>query len=81
MPTCPPHTHTSPVRATIETLIADARIKEAAYLLLLEKIEARLGTPDEQPNDLHAVRQLAHSLISIACVTSFDPSRPHSQKP
>jgi hypothetical protein len=59
------------VSATVEQLIASARLKEAAYLSLLEKIEARLGTPDEQPNDLHAARHLAHALISIACVTSF----------
>jgi hypothetical protein len=68
------------VPETVEALIASARLKEAAYLLLLKKIEARLGTPAEQPNDLSAVRQLAHSLLSIACVTSFVPSRPHAKK-
>ena len=67
--------------ATVEQLIESARLKEAAYLLLLEKIEARLGTPAEQPNDLHAVRQIAHTLLSLACVTSFVPSRPHQKKP
>lgn len=66
--------------ATVEQLIASARLKEAAYLLLLEKIEARLGTPAEQPSDLQAARHIAHTLISLACVTSFVPSRPHRKK-
>jgi len=68
------------VSATVEKLLASARLKEAAYLLLLEKIEARIGTPEEQPNDFESVRHLAHALISIACVTSYVPPRPHAKK-
>lgn len=64
---------------TVEELVADARVKEAAYLLLLEKLEARWGTPAEQPNDAHAIHLLAHALLSIACVTSFVPARPHAK--
>lgn len=52
------------VSVAVEALLESARKKEAAALSLIEVIEARLGTPDEQPNDLAAVTQVMHDLMS-----------------
>lgn len=57
-----------PIQATITALLASARKKEAELLATLHIIEARLGTPGEQPNDIEAAREIAHRLVSIACV-------------
>jgi hypothetical protein len=54
------------VPETAATLVAKAKLKEAELTRLYETIKARLGTPDQQPNDIEAVAEIAHRLISVA---------------
>lgn len=66
----------------VNALVAAARIKEARLLLRLERIEARLGTPYQQPTDEDEARKIAHRLVSLACAIAADrkPSQPAALK-
>lgn len=58
----------SVIISTIDQLEAQAASKHADALALLKVIQARLGTDDEQTNDLDAVQQIAHQMRSTETV-------------
>jgi hypothetical protein len=58
----------SVIIATIDQLEAQAASKHADAITRLKVIQARLGTADEQPNDLEAVLEIAHSMKSTETV-------------
>lgn len=65
---------------TIIALLAAARRKEAALLDQLAQVESRLGTEAETPGDLDHAREIAHRLVSIACVYALSV-HPEFSKP
>lgn len=56
------------ITATIAQLEALAAGKHAAAIARLNVIQARLGTPAEQPNDLDAIQEIAHQMKSTETV-------------
>ncbi len=50
---------------TLQQMLENARVKEAALLKLLATLEARLGTAEAQPNDFEAIIECIHQLMSV----------------
>lgn len=61
-------------------LVACAIREERRVLRLHRIIEARLGSPEEQPNDIEAVAHLTHRLISLAQAIAFPLPPPMKSK-
>lgn len=61
-------------------IVACAIREERRVLRLHRIIEARLGSPEEQPNDIEAVAHLSHRLISLAQAIAFPLPPPMKSK-
>ncbi len=57
-----------PAEDSVDALLKTALAKEAEYNEIVKVVQARLGTEREQPNDIEAVREIVHKLISVGMV-------------